>query len=362
MKKSLFLFVLVFSCIAVHAQFIAPYSDYNGQVYMFDENETKFLETLPLTSYKVGKNAMLYSTAVGRLKAYYQGTIYNLLDNTPDYFVTDNWIGYYNFGNLSVLYNSKFKVLDRLAQSEYWYSDSLVVWKSTLGQTQVFYAGQTIPIEQWELMNSDYGPRIGDNTFAYVDRSSNFKIFYHGELKIQESYIPTYYYADRDIVAYIDVIGNLKIFSSGQTYETNIPAPSNFWTGEGFVAYYDQQGRLNIWYNGEITELSQNRPKDLLVQDNLLAFTDQGNNFYVWYNGKLQMLERTQPLAMKAYRHILVYKDQYSRLQGFYYGQPVQVSKDIVSGDFFLFNETVRYSLLQGQTWMWCKGKTFNYY
>ncbi len=362
MKRYFLFTVLVFSCIALSAQYIAPYSDYNGQVYMFDENETKFLETLPLSSYKVGKNAMLYSTAVGRFKAYFQGTVYNLLDNTPDYFVTDNWIGYYNFGNLSVLYNNKFKVLDRLAQTEYWYSDSLVVWKSTLGQTHVFYNGQTYDIEQWELTKEKNDPRIGDNTFAYIDQSGNFKVFYHGELKIIESYPPTLYYADRDLVVYIDVIGNIKFYSKGQYFETNIPAPQGFITGEGFVAFYDQQSRLNVWHNGEVKELSQNRPKELLVQDNLLAFTDQGNNFYVWYNGTLQMLERTQPLAMKAYRHILVYKDQYARLHGLYYGQPVQISKDIVSGDFFLFNETVRYSLLQGQTWMWCKGKTFNYY
>lgn len=356
------IFAVLFAALfhAGRAQFVAPFSDLYGRQYVFDGTDMQFIESLPLDTFLVGKNAMLYTTSVGRFKAFYKGKLYPVLDNKPNFFVTDNWVGYYNMGTLAVLQNDKFEKLDGLAQdTSFWYGDSLIVWTSGIGDTKVFYNGQTTIIEQWAL-NGNEG-KIGDNIFAYTDRSGNFKVFYQGESKIIDWYTPTTFYANRDLVVYNDYINNFKIYYAGQTYETTIPFRKNCILGEGFFVYYDQQNRLNVWYNGETTELSQSRPKQLLVKENMIAFTDQGNNFYVWYQGKLQMLERIAPLSIDAYRHILVYQDQYGRLRGLYYGKEMQFSQNIVSGTWNLYNEVITYSLLRGQTSIWCNGKTYTY-
>jgi hypothetical protein len=138
----------------VEAQFLAPYMDIMEQVYVFNDGNTQLIEPLPLKEYKVGKNAMLYSSPQGRLKAFHQGQVYTLLDVTPTYFATDNFIGYYNFGNLVVLYQNKFISLDRLAEENFWVSDSMVVWISNLGDTRAFYNGETYTLEQWTTRSS----------------------------------------------------------------------------------------------------------------------------------------------------------------------------------------------------------------
>lgn len=360
MKRIPLLTVFIVLFQMAKSQFVVPFSDFYGRQYVFDGTDMQFIESLKLDTFLVGKNAMLYATSVGRFKTFYKGKIYSLLDNTPSFFVTDNWVGYYNFGTLAVLYEDKFQRLDGLAQdTSYWYGDSLIVWTSGIGDTKVFYNGQTSLIEQW-AMNTTQG-KIGDNIFAYNDRSGNFKVFYQGESKIIDWYTPTTFYVNRDIVVYNDNVNNFKVFYKGETFETSIPFTRNCQLGEGFFVYYDQQNRLNIWYNGETKELSQSRPKQLLVKENMIAFTDQGNNFYVWYQGKLQLLERIAPLSLDAYRHILVYQDQYGRLRGLYYGKEVQVSQNIVTGVWHLYNEAVSYSLLNGQTTIWANEKTYTY-
>jgi hypothetical protein len=348
------------------AQFVAPYTDIMDQVYIFDDGNTRLLEPLPLKEYKVGKNAMLYSSPQGRLRAYYEGEKYNLMDVTPTYFATDNWVGYYNFGNLAVLYENKFVSLDRLAQPDFWYSDSLIVWVSNLGDTRAFYRGETYTLEQWAVRpegNEERDMHIGkisDNMFAYIDQAGNIKVFYHGEQKTVEGYAPDRFFIDRDMLVYKDVVGNFKFFNGKETFETNIPYTQRYYKGEGFVVYFDPQNRLNIWYEGDTYLLSQAPPKELLVKENIVAFTDPGNNFYSWYKGKLQMLERFQPLSMDAENDILVYQEQYGRLKGLYYGKQIEISSNIVK-DYKLINEVVRYSLVRGQISIWCKGKTYTY-
>lgn len=356
-----YLFLLFFSVqLALSAQFVAPYKDVMDLVHVFDDGYSNLLEPLPLKSFKVGKNAMLYSSPQGRLKAYYKGQEYKVLDNTPDYFTSDYLVGYNNFGALAVLYNDRFQLVDGLSSSLYWTADSLIVWNSNLNDTRVFYEGNTYTIEQWGVAE-DMG-KISDNIFAYIDRSDNFKIFYQGQQGMLEGYKPQSFEVNRDILMYKDFTDNFKVFCKGKSYETNIPYTPNYQTGEGFFVFYDNQSRLNVWYNGDVTTLSQSRPKELLVKENIIAFTDQGNNFYVWYKGKMEMLERFQPLSMKADNDLLVYQDQYGRLVGYYYGKQVPVSSNIVQGDNYnVYNEVVTFSLVRGETSIWCKGKTYTY-
>lgn len=353
--------MLLFSVIKnADCQYVATYKDIMDLVYVFDDGTSRLLEPLPLKNYKVGKRAMLYSSPQGRLRAFYKGEQYSLMDITPDYFVTDNWVGFYNFGSLNILYEDKFRQLDGLALPTYWVSDSLVVWESNLNDTRVFYEGNDFVIEQWAIPSEN--AKIADNIFAYVDRAGNFKAFYHGEVIMLEGFTPESFRVDRDIIMYKDFIGNFKVYSKGNFYETNIPYRESYETGEGFFVFYDQQNRLNIWYDGEMNILSQSRPKELLVKENIVAFTDQGNNFYAWYKGKMEMLERFQPLSMKADNDLLVYQEQYGRLMGYYYGKNVPVSSNIVRGDnYSVYNEVVVYSLVRGETSIWCKGKTYTY-
>jgi len=190
-----------------------------------------------------------------------------------------------------------------------------------------------------------------------MDGSSQFKVFYNGEVITLESYEPTMYMVDRDLVVYLDNMNNFKFFSKGKSYETSLNSLTKYWTGEGYFVYYTLGRQLAVWYEGEEQIIAEDRPKDLLIVQNVIAYTDKSNNFYVWYKGKAELLERFQPLSVKAYRDFVVYQDQDGRLKGYLFGKQVQISDQIVT-DYKLYNETVEYSLQPGDHTFWCRGQS----
>jgi hypothetical protein len=348
-----------------HSQCVAPYYDFQGQFYAYEDGETHFIEPQKPASVQTGRYYMAFVNGnQTRLRLYYSGKTYTIVENAAEYHATDGLFSYKSYSNIGVLYENQVKIIERLANDQWWYDDSILAWTSNINDLKVFYNGEVKTVENLppQLIDPDnaaagYKCKIGDNILAYIDRSGYLKTYYHGSLRVVETYEPTTWLVDRDLIAYIDNIGNWKFYYKGQPYETAINNTSAYWTGEGFLAYYTVLGQLAIWYDGAEQILSQDRAKDILVHENMIGYTDMGNNFYVWYQGKKTLLDRIQPQEMKSDRHILVYKDQYGRLQGFYYGKPVHVSDQIVQG-WDLFNETVVYNLVQGEVRFWCRDKT----
>ena len=358
--------LFLFASLMTSAQCVAPYIDLSKQLWVYDNGEKFFQEPLAPASFKVGRNYVAFvNSQSSRLRLYYAGKTYNVVENNADYWATDNWFVWKNFGQLGVLYNNQLKSLDNLVQSEFWIGDSIIAWVTSFNEIKVFYNGQSQVIEALPLAQrinrTDSGTmsnaKMGDNIFAYVDGSNEFKAFYNGQVTTLESYEPTRYLVDRDIVVYIDNMNNFKFFSKGKSYETNINNISRYRTGEGFFVYNTFGHELAIWYDGEEQILAQDRPKDLLIEQNVIAYTDKSNNFYVWYKGKTELLEKFQPLSVKAYRDFVVYQDLDGRLKGYLFGKQVQISDQIVS-NYDLYNETVEYSLQPGDHTFWCRGQS----
>jgi hypothetical protein len=365
-QLTLLAILTLFYCHQAWGQCTATYTDLSNQFFAFDNGEGKFLEPSPPTSVKVGRNYVAYVNGQNsRLRLYYGNKTYTVCENAADYWATDNWFVWKNYGLLGVLYNNELKPLDKMVMGEYWVGDSIISWMTTFNELKVFYGGEMKSIEAFPIQqkpNTDgtttySNAKMGDNIFAYVDASGIFKVFYNGTVTQVESYEPVLYLVDRDIVAYIDNSGNFKFFYKGQTYETTINNIHKYWTGEGFFAYYNIQHELAVWSNGEEQIIAQDRPKEILITQNVIAYTDKSNNFFVWYNGNAELLERFQPLSVKAYRNLVVYQDQDGRLKGYYFGKQVQISDQIVTS-YSLYNETVVYSLIRGESSFWCQGKT----
>lgn len=366
MRLSKILLPALMCCfLSAYSQCVVPYYDITSQLYAYDNGETHFLEPSLPASVKVGKNYVAYINGnSSRLRLYYGSKNYVVCENAAEFWATDNWFVYKNYGLLGVLYKNELKPLDKMVMGEYWIGDSIISWVSNFNEIKMFYEGQIRSIEAFNIQQkrdgSDYvysNAKMSDNIFAYVDQSNVFKVFYHGQVIQLETFEPTMYIPGRDMVLYVDNINNLKVFCKGQTYETNINGITNYWLGEGFFVYYTLGGQLAVWKDGEEKILAQDRPKDLIVQRNMIAFTDKSNNFYIWYNDKLELVERFQPKTVQAYRNFVVYQDQDGRLKGYYYGKQINVSDQIVS-KYNLYNETVVYSLIRGETTIWCNEKS----
>jgi hypothetical protein len=357
---------LVFCSMQSNAQCTAPYFDLSNQFYAYDNGQGHFLEPVTPTSYKVGRNYVAFVNGNNsRLRLYYADKVYTVCENAADYWATDNWFVWKNYGLLGVLYNNELKPLDKMVLGEYWIGDSIIAWMTTFNELKVFYGGEMRSIEAFPIQqkaapdgaSTFSNARIGPNIFAYVDASGMFKAFYNGAIVNIENYEPVMFKADRDFIVYIDNSNNFKFFYKGQQYETTLNNIRQYWTGEGFFAYYNIQRELAVWYNGEEQIAAQDRPKDITVGKNIIAFTDKSSNFFVWYKGKTQLLERFQPLTVKTYRDLVVYQDLDGRLKGYYFGKQIQISDQIVT-TYESYNETVVYTLQRGETNFWCKEKT----
>lgn len=357
---------LLFCSTQAGAQCTAPYFDLSNQFYAFDNGQGHFLEPITPTSYKAGKNYVAFVNGNNsRLRIYYADKVYTVCENAADYWATDNWFVWKNYGLLGVLYNNELKPLDKMVLGEYWIGDSMIAWMTTFNELKVFYGGEMRSIEAFPIQQKTApdgtstfsNARMGPNILAYVDASGIFKAYYNGSIIIIENYEPVMFKADRDFIVYIDNSSNFKFFYKGQQYETRLNNISQYWTGEGFFAYYNIQRELAIWYNGEEQIAAQDRPKDITVGKNIIAFTDKSSNFFVWYKGKTQLLERFQPLSVKTYRDLVVYQDLDGRLKGYYFGKQIKISEQIVS-TYELYNQTVAYTLQRGETNFWCDGKT----
>lgn len=357
--KRLSLFVVLFiSAFISKAQCIATFNDINNFPYLFDGGETKYLESLPLISYKIGRdNIMAYVAANGRMKVYYKGKVYPVTDNTPNYYTTDYLFAYQNYNLVKVLYKNEFKTLESNffpGQDSLYVSDSMVIWSNALGEWNVFENGETTIIERTEIHRAKLGPNI----FAYLDISNNFKVFYNGQIQTLETYEPANYLVGQDMLLYIDQYNNLKFFHDGVLDETNIPAPTEYRVGKDFASYMSVLKQLMVYYKGEETVLMEDRPLRWVVRKNIIAYTDKGNNFWCWYKGKKYWLERYIPQSFKVDNDIIVYQDLDGRLKAFYYGEQVNVSDQIVTS-YNLFNEAVTYSIQPYETTIWCNKKTY---
>lgn len=355
---ALVLFVLL-TCRAF-GQCLATFQDINNYVYVFDGGESKYLEPLPLLSSKVGRAGILaYVGANGRLKVYYKGKTYPVTDNTPNYYMTDNWFLYQNYNIVKVMYHEEFKTLENYftqGTDLLLYSDSVIVWHNGLGELNIFYDGQTQLLERTDITK----PRIGPNIFAYVDLSNNFKVFYQGTLQVLEAYEPVSFAVNESMLVYYDQYNNLKIFQDGVIEETSIPAPTEYRVGRDFVAYMSNLKQLVVYYKGEETVLMDDRPAHWTVAKNLIVYEDKGNNFWAWYKGKKYWLERYIPPSYKVSNDIVVYQDLDGRLKAFFYGEQLEVSDQIVPS-YRLINETVVYSLQPYETMIWCNKKTYTF-
>ncbi len=361
MKRASIFAILFLMFYGSFGQCLATFQDISNYVYVFDGGESKYLEAMPLLSYKIGRaNIMAYVGQNGRLKVYYRGKVYAVTDNTPNYYMTDNWFLYQNFNVVKVMYDNAFRTLELQftpgADSLY-YSDSVIVWQNDLGELNAFYQGQTQMLERGAEIRR---AKIGPNIFAYMDQGNNFKVFYGGQLQVLESYEPSSYAVNQDMLVYFDQYNNLKIFHDGVMDETSTPAPAEYRLGHDFLAYISTLKQLVVYYKGEETVLMEDRPVKWVVRKNMMVWTDKGNNFWAWYNGKKYWLERYAPTSFKVNNDIVVYQDLDGRLKAFYYGEQVDVSDQIVS-NYTLFNEAVTYSIMPYETKVWCNKKTYTF-
>ncbi len=332
----------------ISAQSLAAYTDYKNYFFAFDNGPNIQLESQPITSYKIGGNAIAYVNGVDNFRAYYKGDSYDLLSISPArYDACDNYVVFYRDMILNVFDNGKRTLLSGNTTS-YAVGDSMVAFYDlNSAYLRAYYNGQTQDIEGVYGVDPDSVKfKVGDNILAYINSANQFKIYYHERILNLESYAPTTFKVGKNIVAYLDAYTQaFKIFYSGMNYTVESNAPISFIAGDDMVAYVSNTGDFKVFYQGQLLKIASFTPSFYDVTDNVLIYFD-GKYFTAFYKGKITTLETYLPTNIQKDFNTVAYIDRSGYLQALYYGKQQRISEEKVkmfelTGDVLKYNSGV---------------------
>lgn len=194
--------------------------------------------------------------------------------------------------------------------------------------------------------------KVGYKYIAYIDNSSQLKVYSKGETVVLSDNAPQLYYAtehqvvyyifgflkvyadgkDQAIAAYIqtpfkasdslvvfvDQYDYLKVFNGHKMYELDTWPPKGFMrgsslgvqVGENILAYVNSNDQFMAYYQGEQFELEPYAPKKYKVGRNTVAFINEFDQFNIYQDGEIYEVETFRPASFKVGDDIVAYVDQ----------------------------------------------------
>lgn len=115
MKKHYQLLVALLFAITgyCYPQCLAPYTEANNSVHIFDGGKSTTIEQLPVQGMQVGRNNIAaYVTQAGIFKVYYNGETHEMHDIPSSWHMTDNWLLYQRYNEIKVLCDTGFQTIE----------------------------------------------------------------------------------------------------------------------------------------------------------------------------------------------------------------------------------------------------------
>ena len=311
LKISLVVSALLFPIVAVGQQ-LAAYHDNQDRFFIFDKGKTIQAEYLPVKSFSVGGQCILYLDNRNHLKMYYQGEITTLEVNDVTQYEALDYLSVYSLGGIvKIIEEGRITTVSTNALA-YQSNDSIVTFYDTNRRLlAVYYKGQVSMLEDGLTGKPFRSFRSGDNIVAYVESPSGaLKIFYGGEIIVQEpNMIDGTYKTGRDIVAYVNPSDmRFKAFYRGKEYLLEEFSPESFIVGDEIVAYVDNTGSFKVFSQGETIEIASFVPDFYEVHNQLIVYGEQGY-FKAWYGNQSYLLETFTPAKRFAEWNTIVYID-----------------------------------------------------
>lgn len=248
---------------------------YDDQLFVFDHGQRTLLSILT-SRFAVGDNMVaFYDKREERLKAYYDGTIYELEDalvNMPihNFKVSEDIIAFINNHNyLKVFYEGEVNEVTYYAgKIKYAVGGDLLAYVDySMNTFYVYDEGELIPLEYFEPMSF----AMGDGFIVYTDHTGTFK-YYSNKSKVTiASYEPDFYKVKDDIVLYSDQ-GYFKVYYQHQIYTLEKYIPSSYQIDHKAVAYEDVNGRLQLFYEGKEKTVSYEDVTEFRLAGNTLYY------------------------------------------------------------------------------------------
>ncbi len=361
MKKFSCLVFLLFICIhefQLSAQDVTAYTDYKGNLQVFDKGLLREIEYLPVSSYKVGGNAIAYIDHKNDFNIYYDGQKFPLLNAAQfSYFVTDNLVAF-KVGSVLYAFDKGEKKTLCYYTSIFAVNDSILVFFDDSQSSLNFYYNGSIVTAEDQFLDKPKSIKTGANLVAWVNQSNQFNVFYQGRTFELDNIKPISYEAGRDIVAYVDDYERrFKIFYKGDTAQAEEFIPDSFKVGFGMVAYVDNLGTFRVFSDGATRKILSDRPDFFQVKGNIVVYS-YNNSFNVFYNNEIYELQNHAPADFQLGNMGLSWIDDSGRLMLFHKGKISTVSYEIIK-KYFLNGNVLKYEVGNNTVYVFYNGKNY---
>jgi hypothetical protein len=349
-KKSVFLYSAIVICMtlqsvccSVSAQQLAAYHDNQGYFYIFDKGKTIQAEYLPVKSFSIGGQCLLYVDNVNHLKMYYRGDITTLEVNQVTKYEAMDYLAVYSIGDIvKIIENGQVTTISTHAV-QYLAEDSMVTFND-LGQHMlaVYYKGRIHMLEDGLGGRMQIAFKASDNTVAFVSlRTGDLKVFQNGQIQVILPFVQGgSFKTGRDVVAYVAPSEqNFRVFYKGTDYVLEDFPPASYQVGDDIVAYVDNTGSFKVFSNGETMQITSFPPDFYQVRNQMIIYGEQGY-FKAWYDDNPYLLETYVPRKWLASWNTIVYQDLNRNIKIFSKGDSRVLTYDLAE-EIYLYRDVV---------------------
>ncbi len=223
----------------------------NRHVFSIDDVIGGNLNLLDPANASLGGNTFCYLNSFGKIRALYNGTVYDLTDYTPGLL--------FEAGNNICVYDNV----------------TLTKWKT-------FCNGYTTDLEVFQPQSY----KLGIGMVAYVDNVSNFKVYYNDTLITLLRQEPIAYTVVDSTITYSDNLKYWYVFHGGKTTLVEKYIPSQIKASNATVAYIDYMGHLKVFHNGVAKIISVEQVSNFDVYGNTVSYTLGTNDVHFYWNGQ----------------------------------------------------------------------------
>jgi len=359
--RLLILLLATFTVVQARSQALAAFHDNQDRFFIFDNGKIIQAEYLPVKSFSIGGQCVLYLNNRNNLRMYYQGEITTLEVNGVNKFEALDYLAVYSIGGIvKIIENGKVTTISTHAV-RYQAEDSLVAFYDVTSQMlAVYYQGEIRMLEDGLAGRPISQFRSADNVVAYVSsRTGELKVFRQGEIREVEQFVPAgSLKAGRGLVTYVSPSEQkFKVFYRDELYILEDFPPTSYQTGDDMVVYIDNTGSFKVFQDGETFEISSFEPDFYKVQNKMIIYGEQGY-FKTWYNDRPYLLETYIPSDWKADWNTIVYRDLNKNVKIFAKGTSKVLTYDLVE-EINLYRDVIVVNKGMNNCNVYFKGKKY---
>lgn len=261
----------------------------NTQLKVFDNGQAKNL-SITMKQYFLSDDIVVwYDDYEKRLKAYSNKETYILddalaTDTMKAVTMGENIVAYVDSqGYLNVFYNGES---ERICFNERIKSiaagrDIVAFVEEPINNFQVYYYGDLSDLENFEPISY----KTGDAFVAYVDANNYLKVFYNFKTEVISFDIPAFYETADELMVF-GVQNDFKVWSAGKVYTLETYIPTDYKMNNNVIAWIDHLGNLKF-FDGQKTEtISYEKVTDFEIHGNIVKYDFGVNSENIYYLGK----------------------------------------------------------------------------